>query len=425
MVLNMNNGITLLKELNSSVSLLIQEKDISFDSFKRDIRFFLHLLDKIPDFRDKKLIDYSLSNLLLISLILIMKGEFKSFSYASQYISVYKQEFIKMGLIINDKVPSHDTLRRMFMLLDANSIKEIIINNLNSFLTKILNNYSSSKKELISIDGKEFKGSGRSINSKKKMNNKNVLNVYNSSKEICIYSNPLDDKESEIKEAQEILNKYNLKNIVVTGDALHCQKRTCEIIVNKKGDYVFTVKENQSALLEEMKTRIVNSKSIISKSYNDCDYSILLLPSTYKGLEFAGQKAFIKMISNKRKNQNINKQTERYFLSSIKDPQLIVEAIDNRWKIENDLHKTKDEFFVEDNYKFTDKNAIKVMAALNNIAYSFFRITASFLQEKTPTITKIKFNKDPMEILEKITPLLNSREFNKLLNDNLKGKKSK
>ena len=425
MVLNMNNGITLLKELNSSVSLLIQEKDISFDSFKRDIRFFLHLLDKIPDFRDKKLIDYSLSNLLLISLILIMKGEFKSFSYASQYISVYKQDFIKMGLIINDKVPSHDTLRRMFMLLDANSIKEIIINNLNSFLTKILNNYSSSKKELISIDEKEFKGSGRSINSKKKMNNKNVLNVYNSSKEICIYSNPLDDKESEIKEVQEILNKYNLKNIVVTGDALHCQKRTCEIIVNKKGDYVFTVKENQSALLEEMKTRIVNSKSIISKSYNDCDYSILLLPSTYKGLEFAGQKAFIKMISNKRKNQNINKQTERYFLSSIKDPQLIVEAIDNRWKIENDLHKTKDEFFVEDNYKFTDKNAIKVMAALNNIAYSFFRITASFLQEKTPTITKIKFNKDPMEILEKITPLLNSREFNKLLNDNLKGKKSK
>ena len=425
MVLNMNNGITLLKELNSSVSLLIQEKDISFDSFKRDIRFFLHLLDKIPDFRDKKLIDYSLSNLLLISLILIMKGEFKSFSYASQYISVYKQDFIKMGLIINDKVPSHDTLRRMFMLLDANSIKEIIINNLNSFLTKILNNYSSSKKELISIDGKEFKGSGRSINSKKKMNNKNVLNVYNSSKEICIYSNPLDDKESEIKEAQEILNKYNLKNIVVTGDALHCQKRTCEIIVNKKGDYVFTVKENQSALLEEMKTRIVNSKSIISKSYNDCDYSILLLPSTYKGLEFAGQKAFIKMISNKRKNQNINKQRERYFLSSKKDPQLIVEAIDNRWKIENDLHKTKDEFFVEDNYKFTDKNAIKVMAALNNIAYSFFRITASFLQEKTPTITKIKFNKDPMEILEKITPLLNSREFNKLLNDNLKGKKSK
>ena len=421
----MNNGITLLKELNSSVSLLIQEKDISFDSFKRDIRFFLHLLDKIPDFRDNKLIDYSLSNLLLISLILIMKGEFKSFSYASQYISVYKQDFIKMGLIINDKVPSHDTLRRMFMLLDANSIKEIIINNLNSFLTKILNNYSSSKKELISIDGKEFKGSGRSINSKKKMNNKNVLNVYNSSKEICIYSNPLDDKESEIKESQEILNKYNLKNIVVTGDALHCQKRTCEIIVNKKGDYVFTVKENQSALLEEMKTRIVNSKSIISKSYNDCDYSILLLPSTYKGLEFAGQKAFIKMISNKRKNQNINKQTERYFLSSIKDPQLIVEAIDNRWKIENDLHKTKDEFFVEDNYKFTDKNAIKVMAALNNIAYSFFRITASFLQEKTPTITKIKFNKDSMEILEKITPLLNSREFNKLLNDNLKGKKSK
>ena len=63
------------------------------------------------------------------------------------------------------------------------------------------------------------------------------------------------------------------------------------------------------------------------------------------------------------------------------------------------------------------------MACLNNIAYSFFRITAAFLNEETPTITKIKFQKDPMEILSKISPLLNSHNFNKLIKDNLKGKK--
>lgn len=421
----MNKGVTLLKELNSSVSLLIQDVELSFDDLKCDISFFMHLLDKIPDYRQTALVDYSLSNLLLISLILIMKGEFRSFLYASDYISVYKEDFIKMGLIIDNKTPSHDTLRRMFMLLDAQSIKEAIIDNLNVFLTKILNNYNDSrKKELISIDGKEFKGSGRNINSNKQIRNKNVLNVYNTSKEICIYSNPLDDKESEIKEAQEILNKYNLKNTIVTGDALHCQKRTCEIIKDKKGDYVFTVKDNQQLLLEEMKTRVSNSSKIIIKDFNDCQYSILILSSAYKGLEFKGQNAYVKMVSNKRKSQLKNKQTERYFLTSLKDPQLIVEAIDNRWKIENDLHKTKDVLFVEDTYLFTDKNAIKVMASLNNIAYSFFRITASFLQDKSASITKIKFNKDPIEILEKISPLLNSKNFNKLLYANLKGKKS-
>ena len=81
--------------------------------------------------------------------------------------------------------------------------------------------------------------------------------------------------------------------------------------------------------------------------------------------------------------------------------------------------------FTEDEYNFTDKNAIKVMAVLNNIAYSFFRITASFLQEKEPIVTKIKFKKDPIEILGKISPLISKKEFNNLINNNLKGKKAK
>ena len=72
------------------------------------------------------------------------------------------------------------------------------------------------------------------------------------------------------------------------------------------------------------------------------------------------------MISNKRKNQQTSSQQMRYFITSIKDEQLIVEAIDNRWKIENELHKIKDEIFTEDEYNFTDKNAIKVNRQKSN-----------------------------------------------------------
>jgi len=422
----MNKGVTLLKELNESVTTLIQESNLTYDDLKQDITFFIHILDNIPDYREKYRVSYSLTNLIMISLILIMMNEFRSFHYAADCIHVYSDEFKKMGLIVDDKYPSHDTLRRMFMLLDAQKLKEAIIDNLNNFLTTIVNNYSSDRKmELISIDGKEFRGSGRSNKSSSSQRNKNVLNVYNVSKEICIYANPLDDKESEIKEAQEILNKYNLKNMIVTGDALHCQKGTCNIIINKKGNYVFTVKENQSALLEEIKVKVLKSKKTQTISYNDCDYKILILPSSYIGCEFPGQRAYVIMTSHKRKKQAVNKVSERCFISSLKDITLIVEAIDNRWKIENDLHKFKDDYFKEDDYIFTDKNAIKVMATLNNIAYSFFRITVAFLKEERPNITKIKFKKDPIEILEKISPLLNSKDFKKQLKEHLKGANSK
>lgn len=416
----------MLKELSESVTSLIQEANLTYDDLKKDITFFVHILDEIPDYREKYRVSYSLTDLIMISLILIMMNEFKSFHYAADCIRVYKDEFKEMGLIKDGQIPSHDTLRRMFMLLDAQKIKEAIIDNLNSFLSTIINNYGSSRKvELISIDGKEFRGSGRSANSTTPTRNKNVLNVYNVSKEICIYSNPLDDKESEIKEAQEILNKYNLKKMIVTGDALHCQKGTCDIVIKKGGNYVFTVKENQISLLQEIKCKVGDNKKTVCITHNDCDYKILALPPSYIGLEFPGQKSYVIMTSHKRKNQSVNKVSERCFLTSLKDTSLIVEAIDNRWKIENDLHKFKDDYFEEDNYKFTDKNAIKVMATLNNIAYSFFRITVSFLKEERPNITRIKFKKNPIEVLEKITPLLNNKNFKRQLRDNLKGVKSK
>ncbi len=49
----MNKGVTLLRELNSSIAVMIQETDISFDCLKQDISYFIHLLDKIPDYREK------------------------------------------------------------------------------------------------------------------------------------------------------------------------------------------------------------------------------------------------------------------------------------------------------------------------------------------------------------------------------------
>ena len=78
-----------------------------------------------------------------------------------------------------------------------------------------------------------------------------------------------------------------------------------------------------------------------------------------------------KDVSHKREKQPTDKITELYFITSLKDTDAIVQSIDNRWKIENDFHKEKDYSFSEDNYIFTDKNAIRVMATMNNIVYAF------------------------------------------------------
>ena len=71
----MNRGVTLLKELQSSVSLLIEEADISFDDLKCNSRFLIHLFDKIPDYRSSDKGNIIFNNLGKIT--------FTSFGYSS------------------------------------------------------------------------------------------------------------------------------------------------------------------------------------------------------------------------------------------------------------------------------------------------------------------------------------------------------
>lgn len=425
-VLPLNNNITSISNISDSIKFLLDESSIDFFALKSNFDMLIHILGEIEDPRKSNLNTYKLENILAISLILIMEGNFRSFNYAAAYIKINQERFIKLGLVEPNVTPSHDTLRRVFMLLDPQQLKEVIINKLEAFLKRILElNKSDKEIELYSIDGKEFRGSGRSNNTKNPKSNFNLFNVFNVSKDLCLSSNPLTNKESEILEAQRTLAKFNLKNKVITGDALHCQKETCRIITERKGKYLFTVKDNQSGLLAEIKAKLdKDSKKVNEIKYNDCTYRILLLTKAYAGYEFSEQKAYVYMLSNKRKNQTVNKQIERYFITSLKEPELITRVVDSRWKIENDLHKTKDMMFQEDEYTFTDSNAVKVMAVLNNIAYSFFRIASNFLNDYSMLECRIAYNSNPIEIISRIVPLLDSKNFKQLLKDNLKGKKS-
>ena len=82
-------------------------------------------------------------------------------------------------------------------------------------------------------DGKEATGTGRKYqeSSRAKVSNINTLHIYDSSNQICLFSEIIDDKTNEIPVAQEILQTISLKNTICTFDALHMQRKTLEIIM--------------------------------------------------------------------------------------------------------------------------------------------------------------------------------------------------
>lgn len=67
----------------------------------------------------------------------------------------------------------------------------------------------------------------------------------------CVLSQQrVDEKTNEHKAALELLQTIVLKDCVVTGDAMFCQREICQQIIDSGGDYFLVVKENQPSLQE-------------------------------------------------------------------------------------------------------------------------------------------------------------------------------
>jgi predicted transposase YbfD/YdcC len=61
------------------------------------------------------------------------------------------------------------------------------------------------------------------------------------------------EKTNEIPCIKPLLADLNIEGAVITADALHTQKESARFIVeDKKADYVFTVKEYQRTLLQDI-----------------------------------------------------------------------------------------------------------------------------------------------------------------------------
>lgn len=421
--------------MNKTSMLLDGMNDIvlSIGSFKNKIKSnrkyivsLIHMFKGVKDFRQPLKVIYKLDDILCICLILALKGKLTSFYYAAEYIEFKAKYFRKLGLIHGNHIPSHDTLRRIFMHIDANELRDMILGRINLLIKKIVSaveedsSKGGQKLRLISGDGKCFNGSGR----KNGQNNINVFNVLDVSTACCITSIPLTDKESEIPAFQHILKQLKLDHTMVTADALHCQRETFRIVSNKGGLITIKVKDNQASFKEHLIDMLkLNEKKIQKFHFNNCEYEILIIDWETTEDDFPYTKAFVRMISHKRKAQADYNPEPQYFASTADNPQLIMETIDNRWNIESDYHWFKDMYLNEDSCTFTDTNAIKVMATFNNIAFAMFKVVSAIFDNSKMSLTKMKFEDDPTNVLSKLVPLLEKQNLTNLLKENLRGRK--
>jgi len=392
-------------------SLDIKEEIINVNN----INNFLHIFSKVNDSRVKGRCKYKLDRLLIIVFLAKLTGNGSNALEIEEFCHIRKEMLQRYDILLDDNIPSHDTFRRLFMILDYDSLKEVFIDSLSAFFKKIEKKDPSNSKKvsLLSIDGKEFRGSGRKDNTKTPSRNLATLNVYNASNGICLESEVIEVKESEIDVSRQILKDFDLNKVLLTADALHCQKKTAELVIEKGGDYLFTVKDNQASLKEDILSRTKTSKAIVKKDKRT--FIFKRLTKDYDN-EFPYSKMYIKTINN-------TNNEELCFISSSISRQLIIDGINSRWSIESDLHKYKDLILDEDYVRYRNNKAIKNLALINNIILVLLKITKSITKSNALKNTPMYYQEDPVISLSKVIKVFTSDELIHEIEKQLKSKK--
>lgn len=101
----------------------------------------------------------------------------------------------------------------------------------------------------ISLDGKTIRSTA---NMKKYDKPLHIISAQIGELGITLGQMPTDDKSNEIPAVREMIEMLNVNGCMIVADALHCQRETASVIVENGGDYLLSVKDNQSTLKAEI-----------------------------------------------------------------------------------------------------------------------------------------------------------------------------
>lgn len=373
---------------------------------KTVIRRFLKIFKKIDDVRIKAMTDYPIEEILLIAFLAVL-GNASTWTDMERF-GRKKQGWLRKFLRLKNGIPSHDTFRRVFSLIDTAQLQEATVAFLmeNLYAIKKALNIKEAGYRQICVDGKEQRGTGRNYGSDDKVHNLQTLHIYDASNEICLYSEAIGEKTNEIPVAQEALKNMNLKGCIVTFDALHTQKKTIAVIHDRKGDYVGGLKGNQSGFLEEA-AAYFNEKELLDYYKDRGDFyetiekahgkferrSFYLVRPTKRKIikEWKNLKAFICFIKTTEDKNGSRKEEIRYYIASIDDVELCAQAIRGHWGVENNLHWHLDYSLGEDDNTTMDKTAFHNYSLINKMVLSLCKLAKPVIGSPSIRVLRKEF----------------------------------
>lgn len=236
-----NQNVQKYKDKFNKQELLLVMKILLDDGQK--LREFIHLFDGVVDSIIKAKCKYSTKFIVVITFLAIL--DIRETWQEIADFAEDKKDFLSKFIEYPDTLPVHDTYMRVFAKINSESLEKVIVSFLSECINKVVKeNIEKNSKDFdhLAIDGKALRLSGRKYNYEDKVPNCQLMHFFDVSNQQCIKSVVISEKTNEIPIAQQILPTLDIKNKIVTADAMNCQKKTVEVIINGKGHYVLAIK---------------------------------------------------------------------------------------------------------------------------------------------------------------------------------------
>lgn len=297
-----------------------------------------------------------------------------------------REEWLRTILKLPNGIPSHDTFRRVFGLIDGEAFQRSFVSWVQTVTQKI-------GGQVIAIDGKKPRGSQERGIGKGAID---MVSAWASANQVVLGQVKVDDKSNEIKAIPALLRMLAISGCIVTVDSMGCQVEVAQTCVDQEADYVLALKENQPNLYADVTRLFADLEASQMRAYL-YDYA-----ESFDNTHGRGEKRQCWTIAQREVVQQLRganrwpklgcvvrvrreylgaqekKCEDRYFLASLSgQAEQLLWAVRSHWSVENNLHWVLDIAFREDDSRVRKDNGPQNFTVLRHVALNLLK------QEKT------------------------------------------